>query len=97
MDQAGLRAYSQVYLVSAGTIPGGMINNDSGDDEYVRAPTNQSISSIQAPSNMAATTEAPRAAQRDQTTVPAEAGSGLLQEQDFYEESCNNTPLAKLF
>ena len=46
---------------------------------------------------MAVAPEAPRAVQRDQVAAPAEAGSSLLEEHDFYEEICNNTPLAKLF
>ena len=38
MDQAGLCAYSQVFLVNAAeTLQGGMQYNDSDDDEYVRA------------------------------------------------------------
>ena len=33
IDQAGLRAYSQVLLVSAETLQGGMLKNDSDDDK----------------------------------------------------------------
>ena len=53
---------------------------------------------MQAPSNRAATPEAPQARQQNQISVPAEEiGSSLLAERDIYEETCNNTPLAKLF
>ena len=53
---------------------------------------------MKAPSNReAATPKARPAVQKDQISVPAKAGSSLLAEHDFYEETCNNTPLAKLF
>ena len=57
IDRAGLHAYSQVFLVNAETLQGGMMNNDSDDDKYQRA-SNETIPFMQPSPNKAVAPEA---------------------------------------
>ena len=55
IDQAGLRAYSQVFIANSETLQGGMIKKDSDDDSY-QPVSNKAIPTMQASSSIAVTT-----------------------------------------
>ena len=94
MDQAGLHAYSQVSLVSAETLLGGMINisSVSDDDNYVRA-SDETIPFMQAPPDKAVAPEAPPALPLDRISVPAVT---ISRKVDEYGRSDTPKPACKL-
>lgn len=102
VDQAGLHAYSQVFLVDSESLSGGMLTfkKDVDVEDTTHSVSNASIRYMEAEasSNMVVTPEEIQVMmQQDQTSAPAKSGPNLLEQHGIYEKICNNTQIAKLF
>ena len=85
IDQAGLHAYSQVFLVKAETLQGGMLINDSDDDKYQRA-ADETIPFMQESPNKVDAPVAPPAVNQDQVLISGRADGGWLNAEELEED-----------